>query len=1699
MHTPQPRSFVLVLVAALLSVAVACQDTETVSSHGEGDLSSRESALCATPPVITVNSPIVKECAGALTTVSIAPTVVSACDPIPQVAFDNGIAADNFDNGNGNPDDDPDGYPFNGQGTRVRITATDNTGLSSTAEVGVVIRDTLAPSINPGPNLLGVECTSPLGAAVTLNTPTISDICDPNPRVGTDAPDPANFALGTHTVNVWADDSSGNRREASYNIEVIDTVAPTIEAGPNLVVASISNCDNGNGTLVTLPQPLAVDLCTNPADIVLINSITNTNVRSVCLPNEQTTTVTWTARDLRGNTATDSLTVNVTAGALPVDVNGPSGWTRTNATVSATVVGGPAPYAWQMLGSSGPTVPPGNTANVTATFGNEGLYCPLYVSATANNGTVGANASACFGIERTAPTGTYAAIPAQWLDNNDPSQLVATDPNDSTTWPVFFAGERIRAEVLAIDEGVIRSGIASVRLVANVGGPNEHVLIDSTTAQGGNPPTGPFLHRVLGCNTADAACGDDGRIRVAALGTGNHVISLIITDAAGNEAVQQSYLRVMNYGDALGLIQGYVTAVRAHPATPLAARTTLDEANGFFASSQRLFTASPGYAFLLSRRAWQLLDNAEGAGADTYAIRDIIARAIKAEVRRLIEATEARNFTDWTPLDDPTHDDEFYKTRTLLTGRTFEYTVEVAPTLAAANQNIVEATDAYNQQNFLDSIDAALRGFNAISVLFNDVTFSTAFGIAPNQLEDGTDERIYRGSVPVEWGLPIAETLANQIERVAADDGVPAEAKATLLIVQGRMGEMRQAVADIRLGGPGSNERLVRGIYMNAQLAIEDMRTIQTSSVYTHYWQTELAYILTFVLNYSFFEGPSAILKFFDADAQNTGVCDPAAEVDIDCDDQAIVAECRFDRAMQAIVDGRLEGNIRAALDIFNDSKCLIVDIYNRYYGNNLQWPADLPIDPAEYGCPAVSGPLDVDAECPCRSAQGNAALDNNCDGIDDNCNGQADEDYVGDTCGSGGCTASALCINGQEFACIPPEASATVDVTCDGVDDDCDGAVDDDWVGESCGVCGCASEATCVNGVETACTPRPAAAEVCDGLDNNCDCRIDEGLDEDQDGWGAVIGATCRFGPNGNPAAIDCNDGNPFIYPGALEVCDNRDNDCDTLIDENVLNACGNCLSGCNTTAYGVCNNCIPFNPTPLPAGNSENIQRDPDGNISLGSEVVNVQFAWLVASYGTNGEIYKLDTTTGRQVGRYAVHGSPSRTAVDNDGNVFVAHRNNGTVIKIANYTQACEQDLANCGCVDRNNNGTIQTSRDLNGDGLIGNNEMVVLDANHNGDWETGTDTNGDGVRNPLDDECVLWISPYVGSGPRAVSIAPDGFIWASDQDWQQNKLDPNTGALLAQINTNIRNTYGSVMDSSGKLWFRAWAGNGCLQSLDTATNALSPVRCGGVGGYGIALDGQQRIWTATYCNGSYLASRYDPVANYWTLFRLPNGSGGCTRGVTVDANGTLWASHWGAGAYRVTAIDTNVPNAPDVTPVAIKDVYFNTAICSGVLGVGIGANDNVWTACYYTRRAVAMSPDPASTAQSSHPIGPYPYVYSDFTGNLFRTFTAPRGTYTEVIDGCPGTTTVSGWDTLSWSAITPPNTEAQFRVRTGNTRAALDAAPWSGPYTQTSAGSPSPVDVSGLAANELIEVQVTLVSNQEGQVPRVSLLNVTRYCE
>ncbi len=109
----------------------------------------------------------------------------------------------------------------------------------------------------------------------------------------------------------------------------------------------------------------------------------------------------------------------------------------------------------------------------------------------------------------------------------------------------------------------------------------------------------------------------------------------------------------------------------------------------------------------------------------------------------------------------------------------------------------------------------------------------------------------------------------------------------------------------------------------------------------------------------------------------------------------------------------------------------------------------------------------------------------------------------------------------------------------------------------------------------------KPTATETCNTVDDDCDGQIDEGVqttfyaDTDGDGFGnAAVSQNACSQPSGHVSnSTDCDDTNPNIKPTATEICDGVDNDCDTQIDEGCLPIS---FSAIHPTCFGSSNGTI-------------------------------------------------------------------------------------------------------------------------------------------------------------------------------------------------------------------------------------------------------------------------------------------------------------------------------------------------------------------------------------------------------------------------------------------------------------------------------------------------------------------------------------------
>lgn len=184
-------------------------------------------------------------------------------------------------------------------------------------------------------------------------------------------------------------------------------------------------------------------------------------------------------------------------------------------------------------------------------------------------------------------------------------------------------------------------------------------------------------------------------------------------------------------------------------------------------------------------------------------------------------------------------------------------------------------------------------------------------------------------------------------------------------------------------------------------------------------------------------------------------------------------------------------------------------------------------------------------------AAEGSDGVDNDCDGIVDEGSDDIDDDGDGFTDLQGDC-------DDEDSAAFPgsTEVIDGVDQDCDGVADDHTTAYDDDGdqFSEDQGDCS-----------DNNATVSPAASELLDGFDNDCDGVTDEntvGSDDDGDGFTELEG--------------DCDDGDTESWPGATELPDSNDNDCNGIIDD------GSIISDDDgdgsTDLYGDCDDNNPY-----------------------------------------------------------------------------------------------------------------------------------------------------------------------------------------------------------------------------------------------------------------------------------------------------------------------------------------------------------------------------------------------------------------------------------------------------------------------------------------------------------------------------------------
>ena len=288
----------------------------------------------------------------------------------------------------------------------ITFTATDAYGNTSTGSFTVFVHDVTPPVITSVSGNLTVEGNTTGGAIVTYAAATATDPIVPV-QITYSKPSGSFFAVGTTTVWVTATDEMGNVTKKTFKVTVIDTTPPVITSvSPNLTIEATSSY----GAAVTYVPAIATDIV-GPVTISYSKSSGSTFALG-------TTTVTVTAKDAAGNTATRTFTITVrdttppviTASNMVVEATGPSGAKVAHYNASATDAVGPVTLTYSIAPNStfgiGPT-----TVTVTATDGAGNHFAATFTVTVKDTTPPAISSVSNLTIEATSAAGAAVTFP----------------------------------------------------------------------------------------------------------------------------------------------------------------------------------------------------------------------------------------------------------------------------------------------------------------------------------------------------------------------------------------------------------------------------------------------------------------------------------------------------------------------------------------------------------------------------------------------------------------------------------------------------------------------------------------------------------------------------------------------------------------------------------------------------------------------------------------------------------------------------------------------------------------------------------------------------------------------------------------------------------------------------------------------------------------------------------------------------------------------------------------------------------------------------------------------------------------------------------------------------------------------------------------------------------------------------------------
>lgn len=924
--------------------------------------------------------------------------------------------------------------------TNVAWTARNRFNEVSTLIQTVVVRDTTPPSIRPLPDMV-IQCVSPQqdgitqSSVLTLPTVRVTDNADVSPSVRFVMP--ATFLLDEPAeVAAIARDSSGNQSRVTFNVTTTDSAALQLSVEPQITVGRADDCvraDGSTGTRVVLPVPRVTNLClaTQESDVTYTHNIGGPAQAdpAICLPTG-TSVATWTGRlGLRLGQA--PVRVNVVNTSFDVDVvDAPSGYRNSNAEVRMRLscrdgstdcfavfdAAGVKRIQWRVEGAGQPTTTEvGDDGTFVARFTGDVVACPLNVVVVDAIGRQGSSRGVCFAIDRAPPIVETGALPTTFLAKDDFTTEVQADINDQDTWPHVFIGEDLDLTVAATDAiGAVDSGIREVSVTLRS---FDEPTLPPLTIFAASPAPGTDALR-SGPVAVQQVCVSPvcvaGKLDVSRLGVGAWILSVRANDVAGNAVNEERPFKVLNLaeglktvftpGDGTSLDEGWISATQFNRLTTNSTlRSRAQQARGSITRAASFIAESPSTTSLELLKTVTLLSPA-GSPVNTSPVRTYLSRALRSEVRRIVEvhSTGPTAGQTWdlfgngryTSFDNPVGNYQGH--RHLVS----------APQVLSRARAVLAAADseeALGRPN--DGIRLSGSALDELTILMDDGVLASFYGRAPHLIAPpseafpaGRAERYFLNAFATgsesDYGRELAQVVQQSISRVAASGVQPQSLVASAprelgpCVVDAECGpsgtclggfcvenclvrEDCQNVGDVCVNGlcqlPGpfarvadrieifregvdaldcridpactgrklqSNLEFFTEIYMNVQDSFDDLADVQNATFSTHAWRQGIALTLQYLLNFTVYTGQAPLVVLAPTDPVT------------------IMTECWWHRMNEAMAGGAAAG-VDDALQLFEEGRCLNVEIYNRFYGGEQVLPGDECVDPADFGCPS--------------------------------------------------------------------------------------------------------------------------------------------------------------------------------------------------------------------------------------------------------------------------------------------------------------------------------------------------------------------------------------------------------------------------------------------------------------------------------------------------------------------------------------------------------------------------------------------------------------------------------------------------------------------------------------------------------------------------------------------------------------------------